>query len=177
MLKLLLRWHSQILLSCLFTYEKLLNYNSYGSSFCAVTHYCKLCDCSECACLQLLYTGLFSVEQHNAERNFLFFLLIFFQLLLFLSFVTLWAANSFSLVLRGFYLFYKHTHKHFFWGYFFFPFLEFCCQKNNFASVPQDEHSYLSIFPVFKQASQSDSECSTGEMEGVKLPSARSQAG
>lgn len=35
------------------------------------------------------YTGLFSVEQHNAERNFLFFLLIFFQLLLFLSFVTL----------------------------------------------------------------------------------------
>lgn len=177
MLKLLLRWNSQILLSCLFTHKKLLNYNSYGSSFCAVIHYYKLYDCSEFACLQLLYTGLFWMEQHYAERNFLFFFLIFLQLLFFLSFVTSWAAHSFSLFLRGFYLFYKHTHKCFFWGYFFFPFLEFCCQKNNFASVLQDEHSYLSIFPIFKQASQSDSECSTGEMEGVKLPSAWSQAG
>lgn len=69
-------------------------------------------------------------------------------------FLISWVAHSFSSFLREFYLFYKHIHEHFFWGYFFFPSLKLCCQENNFASVPQDEHSYLSIFPIFKQASQ-----------------------
>lgn len=81
-------------------------------------------------------------------------------------------AHPFSLFLRGFSLLYKHIHQCFL-RLLFFPFLEFCCQREKkIASAPQDERSYLSIFSIFKQVSENDSDCSVGEMEGVKLPSA-----
>lgn len=62
--------------SIVFLLTKIINYDSYGSSFSAVTHDSKLYDCSEFACLQFLGTSLFPVKQRPASFLCSYFLLV-----------------------------------------------------------------------------------------------------